>query len=255
MNIPPIFVLSLARAKARRAAMIKRLNDLGAQYEIVDGVDGETADPAIYESRLRQDIFRRKWGRDMTLGEIGCYLSHYNLWQRMVDEKIPHALILEDDTDWDGDMLSVLSDVLASRWRWDIVLLSGGNRRIPDRVLSEVGAASRQLVRCKRRMSTAAGYVLSLNGAAVLLHYCREIAAPVDTPYAEWWLNKLAFFCVNPPLVGQVESESLTTGGAFKKAPLIDRIVAVLWKQYDRRVCYFHCLMNPMPDKPDKDRT
>lgn len=33
----------------------------------------------------------------MTLGEIGCFLSHYRIWQEMVKMGYNRVLILEDD--------------------------------------------------------------------------------------------------------------------------------------------------------------
>ena len=36
-------------------------------------------------------------GRPLTYGEIGCFMSHYNIWQDMVDRNLDTVLILEDD--------------------------------------------------------------------------------------------------------------------------------------------------------------
>ena len=82
-DFPPIFVISLARAAHRREKMCARLDALGLQYEIVDAVDGKTADPQTYQNRLRQDIARLKVGYELSPGQIGCYLSHCYLWERM----------------------------------------------------------------------------------------------------------------------------------------------------------------------------
>lgn len=35
--------------------------------------------------------------RPMTMGEVGCFLSHYNIWKKMIEQNITDALILEDD--------------------------------------------------------------------------------------------------------------------------------------------------------------
>ena len=36
-------------------------------------------------------------GRPLTYGEIGCFMSHYNIWQDMVARDLDTVLILEDD--------------------------------------------------------------------------------------------------------------------------------------------------------------
>ena len=233
----PIFVISLARAEGRRAAMRARLGKLGADYEIVDAVDGATLNPADYgDNILRRDKFRRKFGREILDGEIGCYLSHYRLWQRMVTEKIPSALVLEDDVDWDEDLLAVADDIDNLDWSWGVVLLSARRGGIPGRELAPVGD-NRQLLLCDRRVPTAAGYVISQMGAWALLQHCREISAPIDIAYGEWWSSEIPFYAVMPPLVRQMESESLIQTSRHKKAPFSDRVAASLWRKKDR----WHC--------------
>ena len=36
-------------------------------------------------------------GRPLTYGEIGCFMSHFNIWQDMVVRDLQTVLILEDD--------------------------------------------------------------------------------------------------------------------------------------------------------------
>lgn len=35
--------------------------------------------------------------RQMTMGEIGCFLSHYKIWEKIVEKQQEQVLILEDD--------------------------------------------------------------------------------------------------------------------------------------------------------------
>ena len=236
----PIFVISLARAEGRRAAMRARLDKLGADYEIVDAVDGATLTPEDYgDTRLHRDKFRRKRGREIADGEIGCYLSHYRLWQRMVTEKIPSALVLEDDADWDEDILAVADDIDNLDWAWGVVLLSGSARKkIRGHNLAPVGD-HRKLLLCGERKVTTAGYVISQMGAWALLQYCREITAPIDVAYGEWWNSEIPFYVVSPPVVRQVEAESLINADKHNKVSLSDRIAASLWRKKNR----WHCRM------------
>ena len=36
-------------------------------------------------------------GRHLTFGEIGCFMSHYNIWQDIITRDLHTVLILEDD--------------------------------------------------------------------------------------------------------------------------------------------------------------
>lgn len=55
-------------------------------------------------------------------GAVGAYLSHYSIWQKMVNENIDHALILEDDVQEDA-IEKILNSNLISRG-YDLVNLS-----------------------------------------------------------------------------------------------------------------------------------
>ena len=251
---PPIFVISLARAEGRRERMRARLNKLGADYEIVDAVDGATLNPGDYgDNRLRQDKFRRKWGRDMMDGEIGCYLSHYRLWQRMVAEKIPSALVLEDDADWDEDLLAVADDIDNLDWAWGVVLLSAKKKEFPGLELLSPLGDNRRLLLARRRMVTTVGYVISQMGAWVLLQHCREITAPIDIAYSEWWQSEVPFYCVAPPPVRHAEEQSFIYGRSRKTAPLLDRAIASCWRKKDRLHCYMRYLLTSASEERGDD--
>ena len=61
--------------------------------------------------------------------------------------------------------------------------------------------ASAPLVRYRRRVGGCVGYLVRLEAARALLHYCWCIRAPIDWLYAEWWRNGLAFYAVDPAIV------------------------------------------------------
>jgi GR25 family glycosyltransferase involved in LPS biosynthesis len=86
----PIFVISLARAPDRRAAISSHLKNLGLDFEIVDAVDGAKLPDAQRKSLLADGV-------NYVPGVIGCYLSHIQVYEKIVKNNIPVALILEDD--------------------------------------------------------------------------------------------------------------------------------------------------------------
>ena len=59
--------------------------------------------------------------RDLTRGEIGCYDSHIRLWRKLVSEKVPMAIICEDDVNLTGDatqaqyLNTLLSEIKTTR--------------------------------------------------------------------------------------------------------------------------------------------
>jgi GR25 family glycosyltransferase involved in LPS biosynthesis len=69
--------------------MANHLGLLGIQFEFFDAIHGAALSQ---EERLRINPTQ-----NMSSGALGCYLSHIEIYRRMVEDHIPIALILEDD--------------------------------------------------------------------------------------------------------------------------------------------------------------
>ena len=243
-HFPPVYVISLARSQERRASIRPRLDALGVAYEIVDAVDGTTLDLSQYTDRLCLDKYRIKFGRAFSSGEIGCFLSHYVLWERMVAEKSKIALILEDDAVWDDDFTDVIMRLLTIEWQWDLVLLSAGNNRPINCILCNV-SDNRRLVRHKRRAWTTAAYLIRLSAAEKLLPYCREIRAGIDVLYSEYWKNDVDFYFVDPPPARQSDAETSIAEKAWPPRNLTERALGSLRRKMDRWQQFFYCRRHP----------
>jgi glycosyl transferase family 25 len=94
-----IFVVSLRRAVERRAQVAGTLS--GLRFEFLDAVDKKDLDrerlvrEGAYDERRTRRAYRNRGG--MTLGAIGCALSHRNLYDEMVAKGWERMVVLEDD--------------------------------------------------------------------------------------------------------------------------------------------------------------
>ena len=195
-DLPPIFVISLARAAARREKVRAQLNSLGLRYTMIDAVDGAALDLAQYSDRLRFDKWKFLRGRELSRGEIGCFLSHYQLWEKLAAQQTQCALVLEDDISPDENFAEVAAAAAKVKWWWDVILLSARKRYKIDRVLCDL-PHGRRLVRFNKRVGTTRAYLINQSGIKKLLGICRDISAPIDWRYAEWWLNGIEYYAVD----------------------------------------------------------
>jgi glycosyl transferase family 25 len=103
-----IFVINLEKDAARRASITGQLSALGLPFELVPGVLGSALSAA--ELALHYDDGKAKWrmARSLLPAEIGCALSHVNVYRMMVARDIPFALVLEDDVSLPGGLGEVL---------------------------------------------------------------------------------------------------------------------------------------------------
>ena len=237
----PVYVISLARAKERRANMRRQLDALGMRYEIVDAVDGATLKPEEYMNRLRPRQFKMTYGREVIKGEIGCFLSHCAVLERIAESENDCALILEDDAVLSDDLPNIVKRVNKCEWHWDAVLLSAARRRSVDCVLCDLENDWR-LVRYKRKPSSAAAYMIRPAGAKKLLAHCGEIRAGIDHMYAEYWRHGAAFYHVDPPpikqsgetMIGIAEEGSLGWRVVASFIRKRERIAAALYRRANR---------------------
>lgn len=90
----PVFVINLPKDKNRREFVEKQLSSAGLKYEFVDGVYGDDERVTVVYD---EELAKKEQGKPLTRGEKGCAFSHRSLYERIVNENISCALILEDD--------------------------------------------------------------------------------------------------------------------------------------------------------------
>ena len=228
--MPPIFVISLERDVERRAAMRQEL--AAFDFEFFDAVDGDELDESAYRHRMQTDWWRIMRGRDLSPGEIGCFLSHYALWQRMVETGTPSALILEDDARLEDGFAVIVEEILKADVEWDIVNLAPKRQYRIDRMLAVLDGV-RWLVCYGRRFGGAVGYLIRLEAAEALLHHCWRIRAPIDWLYAEWWQNGLAFLAVDPAIVRHAGVEPTIRTRPKAKRTVLEHAAAASYRLAD----------------------
>ncbi|BES98196.1 Glycosyltransferase family 25 (LPS biosynthesis protein) [Nesidiocoris tenuis] len=107
--------------------------------------------------------------RPMKKGEIGCFLSHYFLWDEVRSKGYELAAILEDDVRFEPffnqKMRSLLQEVRNLSFEWDLIYL--GRKKLEEKN-EEAVEGTNHLVWAGYSYWTL-GYLLSARGAAKLI--------------------------------------------------------------------------------------
>lgn len=96
-NNMKLYVINLERAQARRERIQKNLKDLDLKFEFINAIDYKLTPKEVIDSFRTPLSQRSLWLKELTPGEIACFLSHRKAWQTLVDSEEEWALILEDD--------------------------------------------------------------------------------------------------------------------------------------------------------------
>lgn len=112
----PIFVINLERNPERRKAIAEQLQDLNLNFQILSATDGKFLKEEDLEKLYDEKSSLKKIQFPLSKNEVACADSHLRLYEKIVAENIPYALILEDDVILDKEILTVLdTDFLQSK--------------------------------------------------------------------------------------------------------------------------------------------
>lgn len=118
----PCFVINLESDTHRCSTMQQRLAQCGVSAEFIKAVDGRTMSTHELERHVNRKLAQQEYGH-LSPAEIGTALSHLSIYQHMVENKLPGAVILEDDVCLANDFAELLSTTqpcgLATHFRAD----------------------------------------------------------------------------------------------------------------------------------------
>lgn len=235
----PILYINLDRRSDRNDYISKNLRQLSLSATRVAAIDGTL----VKESEKRfvdYDKFILRMKRPIRQGEIGCAMSHRKIWQTMINDDIPYALIIEDDVTLHPDILLLLNTPLFYQ-KYDFINISEsepylvtnssiqkimGNRNIVKRnkdnerlfkeldwrnnwkvySLSRLGR-SITVCECDPAPALASGYIISKKAAYSFLEATNALYFPIDYTW-RYASGNLRQAFLSEPLLRQVENSS-----------------------------------------------
>jgi GR25 family glycosyltransferase involved in LPS biosynthesis len=196
----PMYVISMR--PERYNGMIQRMQNWAPLLTLFPATDGRKIDYGVWKHRLNTtDV--------LTRGRIGCYESHVRVWKCIVDSRLPHALVLEDDANivYTQDTIDRLQQMIREleHVEWDIVYI--GNVQLHP--------FKRQVSEHLYEMSNWEGtytYYINQNCARIFYEYAFPIEKAVDIYMAELFQkHNLKALALVPPLnyVVPVDSDTI----------------------------------------------
>lgn len=206
--------------------MNSTLNRLGINYERVEAVNGK-----LLSRKVKKEITypynhfdtRVRFTRELTDGEIGCFLSHRACWAKLVDSNENFALIMEDDIE-----ISELATkyLLSSNWipsSVDICQLSCLEASQKGRIKDKTVYIDETISLVAPLYPIPLGcqcYLISKNAAIKALSLSEKLSCPVDdflfSPWF-WMANHFTIWRTAPTLVIPDQSLKSTIGLRTKK--------------------------------------
>ena len=238
MLFDKVFYINLETRPDRNEHMIKLINKLNLQdiTERINAVNGsKLSDPDISQYVTSYGMKRikdkdKKYGVDLTMGAVGCALSHRGVWNNIIDNNYKNTLILEDDVDIPDDFVDKYNKLSRDIPQdYDIVFL--GYHPTSDKYLYR--DKQHKLLRTEKVFGLY-GYVVSLNGARKLLEMF-PIDVQIDSVIGDY-MDKLNVYLVEPneQLINSVQSEYNTKFGTnIQIEPFDESFESFIWHYFN----------------------
>jgi len=162
------YIINLDRNADRMQAAAERMAQLKMDYERFSAVDGSKISDADFES-FKQARPRGNTGKSWNRGQMGCFLSHYALWEKAAASADPYTAIFEDDIHLSDSLPAFLAD---SSWipaGFDVIRLETSTNRL---LLSRAPVSQfhdRKVYGVHSTSWCAGGYIISRDCAKYLV--------------------------------------------------------------------------------------
>ena len=201
-DFPKIFVINLDSRVDRKEYMLQQLKQCGLPFQFVSAVRGSELQKK-HRRFYRRFLSYKSIGRELVDNEIGCYWSHYSVWERIVADEIKEAIIFEDDVII-SEMFKTIIDHRAS-WipnNWGIINLAWdtNDHHVYENIEHICCFPDYKLFRFPIHVDRTACYMLNTASAKVLLNKALPIYRPVDSFLGSTKNHGLSIFGIMPRL-------------------------------------------------------
>lgn len=173
---PKTYIINLDRSAERFARMAVQLDAIGLEYQRFSAIDGKKNWTKLSKN-LDQMRFERNVGRRVLPGEIGCYMSHLELWSRIATGPDEIALILEDDVIFHEDFPAALQRAEQLADFWDVLKLNRIRAKAP-KTIAKIDGYDLNIYR--GAFTGMGAYLIKKDAAQRLLPGMLPIRRPID---------------------------------------------------------------------------
>ncbi|HCH70568.1 MAG TPA: hypothetical protein DE042_08885 [Colwellia sp.] len=189
------YVINLTGSDERWTVTSSRLKELGVPFERFAAIDGRLSPHPLF--KRYDDNLRQKYrGRELSAGELGCFSSHFLLWQRCV-ELNEQIVIMEDDIIINNSFPAAIKIAEENIERLPYLRFSGmALKNRPYKKIDHLGDFD-LIDHIKGPIGTQC-YVLSPKAAEKFIRYADVWFLAVDDYMDRYWSHHVDCFSLKP---------------------------------------------------------
>lgn len=206
-----IYVISLKDAVERRENITKQFSAINREFEFLNAVDGRTTPHPLFKKYSPKKSITYK-GYELTPGELGCFASHYLLWEKCVELNKP-IVVIEDDAELEECFSDTVNE-LNELEQYEYIRLFVNGRKRPFIHIGKF--RSHDVVEYNRGPGATRAYYITPKAAKKFIAAAQEWYLAVDDYMDQFWVNKVPCRGIMPGIV-QHETDFESTIGLLNK--------------------------------------
>lgn len=192
-----IYVINIPDSMERRDHIVAQLEASELPYRVFAAVDGKKGSHPLFERYNERKRVRLK-GKVLVGGQLGCYASHYLLWEQCVVNNRP-MIVLEDDASLFQDRFKTFYTYASTlNCRYECIRLFQNPAKMP-RGLKAGKVDELTIYKYNKGYMGTIGYYLTPAGAHKFLRDSAEWFLTVDIFMDRFWSNKVEYYGIEPP--------------------------------------------------------
>lgn len=215
-----IYLINLDDSVGRLFSANNYLENLKIDYIRISAIDGRGKGvddfPLVDQNRMRKFL-----GRNLSGGEIGCYLSHIECVKNFLATDADFCIVLEDDVATPHEFfMEILFEAIKNMPDgWHVINFGNQKNKIYSPLKNfKFDTFQTQLVKAHYFPMTTTGLCWSREGAQKFLNEAFPIFSSVDRFLRHWQTRVGHGYCFMPPLVTTTGADSdisrpVKTGG------------------------------------------
>ncbi|CAH6889104.1 Epitope biosynthesis protein [Vibrio chagasii] len=185
-----IFVINLESSIERRNNISRQLNELSIPFKIFPAIDGRVLPQHPLLERYNDELSQTYRAKTLSAGQLGCYASHYLLWQKCVELNQPIIVIEDDALIFKEVFLNFIKDINGLPETVECIRLFKNKRRKYDSY-EVFDARTTSIHKFTKGHMSATAYFLRPSAAKKYLKHSKEWYMAVDIYMDRFWKNEV----------------------------------------------------------------
>jgi glycosyl transferase family 25 len=204
----PVYIINLEKDTDRYDFISGRLNKLEINHIRFPAIDGKRI--AKDRSHEYEEFQSKRPLIKWTPSEMGCFLSHYNVWQKIADAPHNYGIVFEDDVHISQDLKVLLEDISWLKPEYDVINLEFSGNLLKLNGKLELPCKNRYLSKILPYNQIdyfapgASAYILSKAAANKILQANKNLHTKVDHflfyPLKSRIASTIEIYQINPAL-------------------------------------------------------